>query len=172
MSRRALPGLSVVLLALVLAGCVPQQAARSPEGQPDSAIRKTLRTDGLEFSAQVASTSVSAGGTLPITLTLRNTSGSTLRWRDVRFGYMVATTHQADPNSPDSMSQGFGDEDLVGRGTPAAHPLVLQSGESTTVVYTTGVTAAVWTVVGSFAANGGERSGRTPTITATATPRP
>ena len=172
MTRRMRLCAAGVLVAVALTGCAPRaRGSLTAEVKPDTATRRTSSRDGLEFSAEVASDSVVAGDALVVRLRLRNVSGGRLRWDDVRFGLSVTTTRQPDPNAPDGMFIGLDSGTYTPGRTRLLHPLVLDSGEATTVVRSTGVTAATWQVVGSYAGDEGEPSGQSPTITVVARPR-
>lgn len=125
---------------------------------------------GLWFSTELVSEPAVASDPLVVRLTLTNFWGPTAQWNDFSFGLSVTTIYQPDPSAPDGIQIG-GIE--AKRAVPGSRrPLVLRSGESTTVVLSTGVPAGTWQVAGSYVGDQGDPYARTPPITIVVSPRP
>jgi hypothetical protein len=177
--RRRLPAAVVFALLLAVTGCAASRSSAAAE-RPSAFVEPagttaTLRRDGLEFSAHVASTTLSAGDVLDVQLTLRNVSDEVVHWTDFRFGLAVFTDYQANPGNPDGMYMGLPPHGPGGSPSgpmagPPGIPFVLPPGDSTSTVISTSVTEATWNVLGIYYADADTVSAQTPTITVIARP--
>ena len=119
----ALAALTCCLL-VAAAGCA---TSPSTESLTRNGRRAALRTDGLEFSAEVTSTEVTSPQGLSVRLVLRNTGAAAVHWDNLKLGWYASVT---------GGDAGIGGAGVGIGGTYAEkrHPETLAPGEATTTV--------------------------------------
>jgi hypothetical protein len=135
---------------MLISGCQERSTPTKSVPATPKGVTVTVARDDLALSAWAPSETV---GTSPIDLrlTLKNNSGRTRRWRDVHFGGS-ATSGEARIGRP-----------LIEYNHSKSIPLVLRSGETTSVMYPFPLYHGTWTMRG-FAFLDDEQL-ETPTIT-------
>jgi hypothetical protein len=139
-------------LLVSAAGCAtsPSSASVTHGGR-----RAALIKDGLEFSAEVTSTTVTAAQGLSVRLTLRNTGAAAVRWDNLKLGWYASVTESGDLGGA---SVGIG-----GTYAEKRHPETLAPGETTTTLAVMSqVSPGLYRVRGAYLGSG--PSGKTPEI--------
>ena len=150
---------------ILISGCQARSTPAKSAPVLPKGVTVNVAGRGLALSAWVPSGTVDTSP-VDVRLTLRNNSGRTLRWSEFNFGILASTVVSRTPLGPETYSLAFGPQVGIGRPwnwSKERSPLVLRSGEATSLVLPMQMYYGTWTVRG-FAFPGDERL-ETPTIT-------